>query len=200
MLISIFTVIGQVATLLLAFFALLALLSRILDIKQAKAVTDNMPKLAPLPIPTTNQPSALHRLVAYVTEVRQWQVVENWEFEFEGKTFVIPAGFVFDGASIPRPLWGILSPTGILLIPGLIHDFGYRYDYVWTRSEDSDNGFAKTDRGAGRHHWDGIFFRVGTRINNLFYVNWLAAAALTLMGWLAWNNNRKRNEPEVYPY
>ena len=28
-------------------------------------------------------------------------------------------------------LWFFLSPTGLLLIPGLFHDYGYRYDQLW---------------------------------------------------------------------
>ena len=41
----------------------------------------------------------------------------------------IPTGFVFDGASIPRAVWGILglAPHGVMDGPGLVHDFCYHY-------------------------------------------------------------------------
>ena len=60
------------------------------------------------------------------------------DFEYtlpDGREIVIPEGFVFDGASVPRLLWGLLSPTGLLLIGGLVHDFGYRFDLLVRRGE-----------------------------------------------------------------
>ena len=73
------------------------------------------------------------RIWRWITSIRKWKLTEDWEFKlpYDEPVIIIPKGFVFDGASIPRPLWGILSPTGLLLIPGLIHDFAYRYDYLW---------------------------------------------------------------------
>ena len=44
-----------------------------------------------------------------------------------GKNFIIPKGFKFDGASVPKFLGQFLSPVGVLLIGGLIHDYGYKY-------------------------------------------------------------------------
>jgi hypothetical protein len=41
----------------------------------------------------------------------------------DGTEIILPADFELDGASIPRIFWGILSPVGLLLIPGLIHDY-----------------------------------------------------------------------------
>lgn len=40
---------------------------------------------------------------------------------------IVPAGFQFDGASIPRPFWPILSPFDPrALRASLLHDFEYR--------------------------------------------------------------------------
>jgi hypothetical protein len=196
-------IIGAITTVVVLFFAVMQVLARMLNLKKpsdnASDLTDKMPKLAPIPIPTKSQPTHLHKIVAYVTEVRQWQVIENWEYEFDGRTYVIPKGFVFDGASIPRPLWGILSPIGLLLVPGLIHDYGYRYDYVWIRSDDSENGYQKVDAGMGQKHWDKVFYEVGKEVNGLSVLNWLAWIALVLGGKAAWNANRKRNDEEIHP-
>lgn len=42
-------------------------------------------------------------------------------------TFVIPAGFKTDFASVPRIFWAFISPTDeFIRIPALIHDFMYR--------------------------------------------------------------------------
>jgi len=95
-----------------------------------------MPKLIPLPIKTKDK-NFFAQMLIWITEVRTWEIVEDWEYDLpDGKKVVVPSGFVFDGASIPRPLWVILSPTGLLLIPGLIHDFGYRFDYIWIVGSD----------------------------------------------------------------
>ena len=85
---------------------------------------------------------------------------ENWEYDLpDGRRVLIPKGFVFDGASIPRLLWFFLSPTGLLLIPGLIHDFGYRYDYIWVVGE--DGRICKQDQAMGQDYWDEVFYSVG---------------------------------------
>ncbi len=125
--------------------------------------------------------------------------MENWEYPLPdgGPGIIIPKGFIFDGASIPRPLWGVLSPIGLLLIPGLIHDFGYRYDYLWAR--DADEILYKYGKGRGQHFWDTIFRSVGKEVNGMAVIDTIAWATLALAGWWAWNGNRKRNAPELIP-
>lgn len=160
----------------------------------------DMPVLTPVPIRTRGK-SFFARIWAWITEVRKWQVVENWEYDLDENTrVVVPKGFEFDGASIPRPLWAILSPTGLLLIQGLIHDYGYRYDYLWAINPDAVYGYEKIHVKAGRKFWDEVFYRVGREVNGMRVINGLAWLALASMGWLAWRANRKRNEEEVFPY
>ena len=49
-------------------------------------------------------------------------------YVLNGNKYVIPAGFKFDGASIPKFLHPFLSPqVGVLLIGGLVHDYAYKY-------------------------------------------------------------------------
>ena len=45
---------------------------------------------------------------------------KDWNFSLNGENYVIPKGFVFDGASVPKFLASWLSPTGVLLIGGLV--------------------------------------------------------------------------------
>lgn len=47
-----------------------------------------------------------------------------------GLDVVCPAGFVIDGASVPRALWPIIEPTGTLLEGAVLHDFYYQYGYL----------------------------------------------------------------------
>ncbi|PSU45905.1 hypothetical protein C9J12_20640 [Photobacterium frigidiphilum] len=132
--------------------------------------------------------------------------MENWQYTINEETIVIPKGFVFDGASIPRPLWGILSPTGLLLVPGLIHDFGYRYDYLWAIDHDATDhnagagkSYKKIHDKAGQAHWDQIFYSVGTEVNGMTTLNFLAWLALATMGRFSWDKHRNKNYGDVVP-
>ncbi len=156
-----------------------------------------MPKLLPKRIKTKGEDIHI-RIWRWMTVIRKWEVGEDWEFDLpDGQRIVIPKGFIFDGASIPRLFWGILSPTGLLLIPGLIHDFGYRYDYIWALDE-TDVAY-RYQTQAGKTYWDTVFSEVGLQVNGMPIFNWMAWITLVTMGRWAWESNRKRNEPEVYP-
>lgn len=92
---------------------------------------EQMPVLRPLPVNKRG-------------ERRRWEVTEDWYCDFLGRgfTYIIPKGFLFDGASIPRLFWNILNPTGYLFIAGFLHDFVYKYQFLYTYSaiESLDGG------------------------------------------------------------
>jgi len=156
-----------------------------------------MPTLRPVPIRTKGR-SFWKRSKRWVTLVRKWEVAENWEYLHRyGLVIVIPKGFIFDGASIPKALWSMMSPTGLLLLPGLIHDFAYRYNYIWTR--DSNGNYLKFGKAAGRRYWDNMFKEIGDDVNGMKVLDWTARLALKLGGGSAWKANRKRNAPEMNP-
>lgn len=97
--------------------------------------------------------------------MRNWELAKAWKYKMNnGTTIVIPAKFVFDGASIPKPLWGILSHAGLLLIPGLIHDYAYRHDQLWKLDENGN--VVEHLKGAGRKVWDDLFEEIGNEVNN----------------------------------
>ena len=157
-----------------------------------------MPTLTPIPIPTRGR-SLLGRLVAWLHDVRKWEVAKNWEYTLptDGTRIVIHGGFQFDGASIPRFLWAILSPTGLLLVQGLIHDYGYRYGQLW---EVQDNGTVQPyEANASKAYWDRLFRQTGGNVNGMTVINFVAWLAVYLGGWSAWRNNREKNEQPVIP-
>lgn len=161
----------------------------------------NMPKLEPLPIKTKGQTHWV-RIKNWLTGIRKWKLVEDWCYTLpSGEKVVVPKEFIFDGASIPRPLWGLLSPTGLLLIPGLIHDFAYRYDYLWQVTQDSngDQQLEKYKQCAGRQCWDKVFLDVGEDVNGMKILDKLAWFALLIGGKRAWQQNRDRREAEITP-
>ncbi|PHS72817.1 MAG: hypothetical protein COB22_04300 [Cycloclasticus sp.] len=157
-----------------------------------------MPTLIPVPIETKGQ-GFFKTLWIWLKSTREWRFGSDWEFYLPATnlTYVIPKDFVFDGASVPKRLRSYLSPVGLLLVPGIIHDFAYRYDYVWIRKP--DGSVEKLNEGIGRKFWDELFFIVGNHVNGVFIINFLAWFALTLGGWMAWNSNRKKQSTELTP-
>jgi hypothetical protein len=188
-----FDIIGMIVT---GFFTFIIILFIIYTLIVKKSdpfmVPGNMPFLRPIPIPTRNRP-VLMRILVWFFEVRRWELMENWYFELDdGVKIVINKGFIFDGASIPRPLWALLSPVGLLLIPGLIHDYGYKFDLLWQVNTDGTvtTYLEKSDR----KHWDDLFRCVGQQVNGFSFIDTLAWIGLRLGGCFAWNKHRKNNE------
>ena len=188
--------IGLLVTTLLAVYIVFYFLYRILELKVDPVISiDSMPGLRPVPIPTKNQKSLIHKLVAFIFKVRKWELVENWHYKLADEVeLVIPKGFRFDGASIPRPFWALLSPVGLLLIPGLLHDYGYKYDQIWrVGSEGCPEAYMK---GAGKDYWDQLFKTVGEKVNGVSLVNaiaWFAVAVGVSGTW------KRRREADLKP-
>ena len=106
----------------------------------------------------------------------------------KGEEYVIPQGFEFDGASVPKFLAMWLSPTGVLLMGGLIHDYGYKYGTL-LRSD-------RTNIGDKSQKWmDTLFRDICIEQNGFKLLNYLAYWALRLGGFVAWNGHRK-HEPK----
>ena len=191
--------IGVIVSSLLVIYAVLYVLHLKLILKVAPAISiESMPALKPVPIPTKNQKTAIHKLVTFIFEVRKWELVENWHYTLKNNDeLVIPKGFRFDGASIPRPLWAILSPVGLLLIPGLLHDYGYKYDQIWKVGPDGN--IIEYEKGAGKQFWDDLFKNVGKDVNGFFLINVIAWIAVAVGGSKAWDNHRKANSKPDKP-
>lgn len=152
-----------------------------------------MPVLRPVPIETSDA-NILIRIWLLLTVVRKWEVVEDWRVILpDGAVVIIPAGFIMDGASIPRLLWIFISPTGILLIPGILHDFAYAYDYLWL-----ENG-GKYQQGAGQAFWDKLFYDVSLKVNSMVISDAVAYYSLRAFGFIAWSNARFKRTNELVP-
>ena len=85
-----------------------------------------MPKLQPVPIATKGK-GFWKGIVMWLLSTRNWVLTEDWKYNIDGEEYVIPAGFQFDGASIPKFLRAFFSPVGVLLMGGLVHDYAYKY-------------------------------------------------------------------------
>jgi len=148
-----------------------------------------MPVMQPMPIQTKNKPW-WHRAWLWATGRRRWRVVEDWHYQLKsGLVAVIPAGFVFDAASIPRVFWWFLSPTGLLLVPSLIHDHAYRYGFIWILGKHDYMPFGiRCMRG----EWDRLFREMSDDVNGVHLAGWIAWVGVRLGGWMAWGKCRKR--------
>ncbi len=184
--------IGQIVVIFLIIYAVLYFVYYILKLK-VDSVSANlipMPALRPIHIPTKGQKNVICKLIVFIFEVRKWEVVENWHYTLEdGTQLLVPKGFIFDGASIPRPFWAVLNPIGLLLIPGLLHDYAYKYDQLWQIN--ADRQVVPYMENKGKEYWDHLFKQVGKEVNGFFLINAIAWLAVAVGGSGAWEEHRK---------
>jgi len=146
-----------------------------------------MPQMSPIKIETADK-GFWKAIWMWLLGVRHWEITKDFYFSLGGEEYVIPQGFEFDGASVPKFLAMWLSPTGVLLMGGLIHDYGYKYGTL-LRSD-------RTSIGAKSQKWmDTLFRDICIEQNGFKLLNYLAYWALRVGGFVAWNGHRK-HEPK----
>lgn len=147
----------------------------------------DMPQMSPIKIETADK-GFWKAIWMWLLGVRHWEITKDFYFSLKGEEYVIPQGFEFDGASVPKFLAMWLSPTGVLLMGGLIHDYGYKYGTL-LRSD-------RTSIGTRSQKWmDTLFRDICIEQNGFKLLNYLAYWALRLGGFVAWNGHRK-HEPK----
>ena len=145
-----------------------------------------MPQLKPLKIDTAGK-GFWSAIWMWLTSTRHWEVAKDWSYEIDGEKYVIPAGFRFDGASIPKFLHTWLSPTGVLLMGGLVHDYAYKYATLLKADKKTTMGEIDQKKA------DQIFRDINIEQNGFHFLNNLAYWALRIGGFAAWNGHRKVN-------
>ena len=146
---------------------------------------DSMPKMSPLPIETASK-GFWKGVWLWLMGVRQWEIAEDWKFEVNGQKHVIPKGFQFDGASVPKFLATFLSPVGVLLMGGLVHDYAYKYATLLKDTKKRPNIGPMTQKDA-----DILFRDICIEVNGFKVLNYLAYWSLRLAGFVAWNGHKK---------
>jgi hypothetical protein len=145
-----------------------------------------MPQLKPIKIDTAGK-GFWSAIWMWLTGTRHWMVAQDWAYKIGDEWYVIPAGFVFDGASIPKFLHTWLSPTGVLLMGGLVHDYAYKYETLLRKYKKETMGVIDQKKA------DQIFRDINIEQNGFHFLNYLAYWALRIGGFVAWNGHRKRN-------
>ena len=144
------------------------------------------PLMKPLRIATKGK-GFFKMILMWLLGVRHWEIAKDFEYELNGNKYVIPAGFIFDGASIPKFLHTFLSPVGVLLIGGLVHDYAYKYAAL--KPKNKKDAILILDQKKS----DQIFRDINIEINGFYLMNYLAYWSLRVGGFMAWNKHRKVN-------
>jgi hypothetical protein len=126
-------------------------------------------------------------ILLWLLSTRNWEITKDFHYNIDGTDYVIPAGFQFDGASIPKFLRTFFSPVGVLLVGGLVHDYAYKYKTLLEKNKKKTMGELTQKRA------DEIFRDINVNVNGFYSMNYLAYWSLRLGGFLAWNGHRKRN-------
>lgn len=155
-----------------------------------------MPKLQPFAI-KTQRFSFYSKLWRLLFRKRQWQIVEDWHYELPNKRVVIiPKGFVFDGSSYPALVWLFFSPTGLLLIPVILHEFCFTYNYLWVKQ----NGHVfKFKEGDGFLKWSALIRKVGIERNELLLIDYFMWLICLSLGWINWLIFQRRKAEDIVP-
>ena len=142
------------------------------------------PVMRPIRIATKGK-GFFKMILMWILGTRHWEIANDFEYELNGTKYVIPAGFKFDGASIPKFLHTFLSPVGVLLLGGLVHDYAYKYAALQPKK----GALLLLDQKKS----DEIFRDINIEINGFYFMNYLAYWSLRLGGFMAWNKHRKVN-------
>ena len=153
---------------------------------------DELPSMQALPIRTKGK-GFWGGIICWLLATRNWEITKDFHFEIDGTAYVIPKGFQFDGASIPKFLRTFFSPVGVLLMGGLVHDYMYKYTTLLEKNKKKTMGDLTQKRA------DEIFRDINIVVNGFYSMNYLSYWSLRLGGFVAWNGHRKRNNkiPEL---
>jgi hypothetical protein len=146
-----------------------------------------MPHIKPLPIKTKGK-GFWKAIVMWLLSTRNWELTQDWKYNLDGTDYVIPKGFTFDGASIPKFLRTFFSPVGVLLIGGLVHDYMYKYTHC--KPVSAKGALLVVDQKKA----DQIFRDINIVVNGFYTMNYLAYWSLRIGGFVAWNGHRKRDK------
>ena len=174
---------------LLILFVIIGFAINMLDKRKTnnlKFSYDELPHLQPIPIKTKGK-GFWKGIIMWLLGTRNWTIIKDFKYSINGTNYVIPKGFTFDGASIPKFLRTFFSPVGVLLIGGLVHDYMYKYSAC--KSADKKGQLLLVDQKKA----DQIFRDINIEVNGFYFMNYLAYWSLRLGGFVAWNGHRKRN-------
>jgi len=109
---------------------------------------------------------------------RTFRLTEDFTVKINGTTYLVPKGFVSDGASVPRIFWSIIPRDGVYTPAAVMHDWLYKAGVM--SKKDADIIFYKIMRECEVPLWK--------RRAMYCAVKWFG-------GW-AWRKHRKNDKKE----
>lgn len=118
----------------------------------------------------------------------------KWEKGGVEYEIVIPAGFEYDGASVPRIVWTLagIVPDGLIRGAALVHDYIYRYKgkfppnrWFW-RASGGDLAPVESGKSLSRAEADALFYRIMREAGMSRYRAALAYVGVRAFGMLSW--------------
>ena len=124
-------------------------------------------------------------ITASMPDGRRKRVHTKFTYQHGSWTIVVPAGFVSDGASIPRIFWSIIGgPWGRYGKAAVLHDWLYfeqEYSFI--------NDRILVRQFVSRKLADTIFMEAMMQLEVAAWRIELMYWAVRLCGWLAWRKN-----------
>ena len=119
-------------------------------------------------------------LVTYVGPGNRWRLEEAYSYQDGPTRIIVPAGFLFDLASIPRIFWWLIAPFELSVAAPLLHDFLYHH------RGDLPPGTVEPSRPYTRLEADRLFRTVMETEGVPAWRRTLAFLAVRGFGWLGW--------------
>jgi hypothetical protein len=120
-------------------------------------------------------------LLSYDTERKQWRLEQDYSYRDGPTSISVEKGFLFDLASIPRPLWWLLANFELSISAPLVHDFLYRNGGAPPAGIDPRRTYTRAETDA--------LFRRMMELEGVSAVRRTAAyIAVRLLGGLAWRS------------
>lgn len=142
----------------------------------------NQPNLEP--IGETENGHPIYKLET--TYAYQWIAPDG-----RARRLIIPAGFICDGASVPKILWHFMLPDGLHRAAALVHDFLYEYRGklpIGSYQRLTGNKWEIIDAQWERRHADKMFARILRESNVSKFKRRNAYRAVRAGGWTYWNS------------
>jgi len=137
-------------------------------------------------------------LISFNTTENMWELKKDIIIEqmyLNGEKLKIQEGFLFDLASIPRPLWTLIAPFELSIIAPLVHDFLYvnKGQLFIKNNIISDECDECKPFQITREQADSIFLS-HMRDENIGKIkSHLAFQAVNLFGWIYWKEDETRH-------
>jgi hypothetical protein len=93
--------------------------------------------------------------ITYDVGSRTWLLLSDYNYTYQGHKLTAKAGFAFDLASIPRPLWWLIAPNELSIVAPLFHDLLYVY-----RGQLQEMGEVDPHRTYTRRETDDLFLHL----------------------------------------